>query len=58
MLSPELKKLKEQLERGGAVNVDNPRLLSELQALDNVKGYIQHSLSLSGFVCPTCGRKV
>lgn len=58
MLSPELKRLKEQLEQGEEANVDRRRILSELQELDNVKAYLQHSLSLSGFVCPTCGRRV
>lgn len=58
MLLPELKKLKFQLENGENITVDKEKLLKELQELENVKAVIQHSLSLSGKLCPTCGRRI
>lgn len=57
MLSPELQKLMIELESGKEkITVNTDELLKELHHLDEVEGYLQESLSLSGKVCPTCGR--
>ena len=56
MLSPELYKLKIQLEAGVNMEINEEELLVELQNLDSIEGHLQESLSLSGKVCPTCGR--
>lgn len=56
MLSPELKKLKEQL-KGNEVEIDEIALLEELERLD--KGNLQmlyESLAGPSNKCPTCGR--
>lgn len=58
MLSPELKKLKLQLENGKEIDINIEKLLSELEKLDAVYDYVQESLALSEKVCPTCGRRV
>lgn len=58
MLAPELKKIKEQLEKGKNATVDADIILKELQELEDVKGYLTHSISLSSTVCPTCGRRL
>lgn len=59
MLLPELKNLKEQLENGNErITIDKEKLLEELTTLENVKCYVQESLSLSSKVCPTCGRSI
>lgn len=58
MLSPELTKLKEQLEQGEEASVDKTKILNELRTLENVKVYMQHSLSVAGKACPTCGRRL
>lgn len=58
MLTTELKRLKDQLEKGENATVDKEKLLEELHELENIKGIIQHSISLSGDTCPTCGRRL
>ena len=57
MLAPELKNLKEQLENDEELVVNPEKLLEELKELDDTPTYIAHSLSVSGKVCPTCGRR-
>ena len=57
MLSEELRKLKRELEVGKEqIDINRDKLLKELQDLEDVKGMLYHSLSLSGNICPTCGR--
>jgi len=57
MLSPELRKLMKDLENGSKnITGNTDALLKELHALNEAEEYLQKSLSLSGKVCPTCGR--
>ena len=58
MLAPELKRLKEQLENNENLVVNPQKLLEELKELDDTPTYLTHSLSISGKVCPTCGRRL
>ena len=59
MLSPELKKLMHDLENGNDnIRINAEAMLEELYALDEVEEILQESLSLSGQVCPTCGRSL
>lgn len=58
MLAPELKHLKKQIENNEELVVDPQKLLEELQELDDTPTYLAHSLSISGKVCPTCGRRL
>ena len=59
MLSPELKKLMRDLENGdNNIRINAEAMLEELHALDEVEEILQESLSLSGKVCPTCGRSL
>ena len=59
MLSPELKKLMHYLENGADnIEINAEAMLKELHELDEVEEIIQESLSLSGKVCPTCGRSL
>lgn len=55
MLSPQLRKLKIQLEAGREqIDIDKEQLLKELNELDEIKGILLESLALSTKVCPTC----
>ena len=59
MLSPELKKLKQQLEAGEKnIMLDSDKLLYELRGLDSVDSILHESLSLLEKVCPMCGRRI
>ena len=59
MLSPQLKKLKTQLEEGmNEIDIDKEELLAELNEMDAIEGVLLESLSLSTRVCPTCGKRV
>ncbi len=59
MLSPQLRKLKIQLEAGREqIDIDKEQLLKELNELDEIKGILQESLALSTKVCPTCGKRL
>ena len=61
MLTPELKKLREYLAEDKRMDIDmdidRVALLEELDELNDLRGYFE-SLSLSGGVCLTCGRKL
>lgn len=59
MLSPQLRKLKIQLEEGREqIDVDKEQLLKELNELDEIKDILLESLALSTKVCPTCGKRL
>ena len=59
MLSPQLRKLKIQLEAGKEqIDIDKEQLLKELNELDDIKGILLESLALSTKVCPTCGKRL
>lgn len=59
MLSPELRKLLTNLRAGEAnIVIDREKLQAELEDLDKIPTHLQHSLSMSTNVCPTCGRKI
>ncbi|MBC3533278.1 MULTISPECIES: hypothetical protein [Clostridia] len=59
MLSPQLRKLKIQLEEGREqIDIDKEQLLKELNELDEIKGILLESLALSTKVCPTCGKRL
>jgi len=59
MLSPQLRKLKIQLEEGREqIDIDKEQLLKELNELDEIKGVLLESLALSTKVCPTCGKRL
>ena len=59
MLSQERKKLMHDLENGNDnIRINAEAMLEELHALDEVEEILQESLSLSGKVCPTCGRSL
>ena len=59
MLSPELQKLLNNLRAGKAnIVIDWEKIQAELEGLDKVPTYLQHSLSMSTNVCPTCGRQI
>lgn len=59
MLSPQLKKLKTQLEEGmNEIDIDKEELLAELNEMDAIEGVLLESLSLSTRVCPTCGKRL
>ena len=48
MLSPQLKKLKTQLEEGmNEIDIDKEELLAELNEMDAIEGVLLESLSLS-----------
>ena len=57
MLPPELKKLMEELEDNiETIHVDREKLLGELHGLDDNIQHVNESLSMSGKVCPRCGK--
>lgn len=57
MLPPELKKLMEDLEDNmKPLHIDREKLLGELHGLDDNIQHVNESLSMSGKVCPRCGR--
>lgn len=57
MLSQELKKLMEALENNiEPISVDGEKLLDELRDLDDNIRQVNESLSMSGKVCPRCGK--
>lgn len=59
MLSPQLKKLKTQLEEGmNEIDIDKEELLAELNEMDAIEEVLLESLSLSTRVCPTCGKRL
>ena len=59
MLTPQLKKLKIQLEEGKAsIDIDKKELLAELNEMEAIDGVLLKSLSLSTKVCPTCGKRL
>lgn len=59
MLSPQLMKIKKQLEEGKTEIVFNQEeLLDELNEMEAIEGILQESLSLSAKVCPTCGKRL
>ena len=59
MLSPQLRKLKIQLEEGREqIDIDKEQLLKELNELDEIKVILLESLALSTKVCPTCGKRL
>ena len=59
MLSPQLRKLKIQLEEGREqIDIDKEQLLKELNELDEIKGILLESLALSTKVCPTFGKRL
>lgn len=59
MLSPQLRKIKMQLEEGKtSIDIDTEELLAELNEMEAIKGVFLESLSLSTRVCPTCGKRL
>lgn len=59
MLSPQLMKIKRQLEEGKTgIVFDKEELLAELNEMEAIEGVLQESLSLSTKVCPTCGKRL
>ena len=56
MLPPELKKLMEDLEDNKEIHLDHEKLLGELHGLDDNIQHVNESLSMSGKVCPRCGK--
>ena len=59
MLTPQLKKLKIQLEEGKtSIDIDKKELLAELNEMEAIQGVLLESLSLSTKVCPTCGKRL
>lgn len=61
MLSPQLRKIKIQLEEGATnIDIDKEELLAELNEMEAIQGVLLEieSLSLSTKVCPTCGRRL
>lgn len=59
MLTPQLKKLKIQLEEGKtSIDIDKKELLAELNEMEAIDGVLLESLSLSTKVCPTCGKRL
>ena len=59
MLSPQLRKIKIQLEEGATnIDIDKEELLAELNEMEAIQGVLIKSLSLSTKVCPTCRKKL
>ena len=59
MLSPQLRKIKMQLEEGKtSIDFDKEELLVELKEMEAIEGDFLESLSLSTKVCPTCGKRL
>ena len=59
MLSPQLRKIKIQLEEGATnIDIDKVELLAELNEMEAIQGVWLESLSLSTKVCPTCGKRL
>lgn len=59
MLTPQLKKLKIQLEEGKtSIDIDKKELLAELNEMEAIDGVLLESVSLSTKVCPTCGKRL
>ena len=59
MLSPQLRKIKIQLEEGATnIDIDKEELLAELNEMEAIQGVLLESLSLSTKVCPTCGKRL
>lgn len=59
MLSPQLRKIKIQLEEGATnIDIDKEELLAELNEMEAIQGVWIESLSLSTKVCPTCGKRL
>jgi hypothetical protein len=57
VLPPELKKLMEDLEDNiKTIHIDREKLLGELHGLDDNVHHVNESLSMSGNVCPRCGK--
>ena len=52
MLSPQLRKIKIQLEEGATnIDIDKEELLAELNEMEAIQGVLLESLSLSTKVC-------
>ena len=61
MLSPQLRKIKIQLEEGATnIDIDKEELLAELNEMEAIQGVLLEieSLSLSTKVCLTCGKRL
>ena len=59
MLSPQLRKIKIQLEEGATnIDIDKEELLAELNEMEAIQGVLLKSLSLSTKVCHTCGKRL
>lgn len=59
MLSPQLSKIKTQLEEGKTnIDIDKEELLAELNEMEAIEWVLLESLSLSTKVCPTCGKRL
>lgn len=62
MLPPELKNIKNILEKGTGAKIDSKKLLQELKVLDALLGQeevlIHESLKSAPGYCPTCHRKL
>ena len=59
MLSPQLSKIKTQLEEGKTnIDIDKEELLAELNEMEAIEGVLLESLSLSTKDGPTCGKRV
>ena len=57
MLSPELKKLLTNIQMGEEhIEINPEKLRTELEALESNSMILQHSLSMSPDICPTCRR--
>ena len=55
---PELFKLKQELIEKQDKTPEEQELLAELQSLSDIIDKLNFSLSMSGKVCPTCGKKL
>ena len=62
MLPPELKNIKNRLEKGTGSKIDSKKLLQELKSLDKFldteEFLIHESLKSAPGYCPTCGKKL
>ena len=54
----QLRLLRDKLLKKTIRNADEEQLLRELIALGDLLNTMQNSLSMSGGVCPTCGKNV
>ena len=54
----QLRALRDKLIKKSSRSADEEQLLNELISLGSLLNTMQNSLSMSGGVCPTCGKKV